>query len=192
MVSELNTKAIALTAVFTAIAIVLTPVAVPAGYLQGFFYRFWEIPLVAAFLLLGPKIGVTVTLLRTLAELTLFPSPAGILAPLFALLSTLAMLLGIYLGGMFLKHKAQVDEKYGVRSVGFYTAFGTLFRTICAPFVSYVIFRFFVGFSDVQVIALMPIFAVFALTLSLYTIPVGYLLAKVVSRSLKPGNRFDM
>jgi riboflavin transporter FmnP len=184
-----NTREIALTVVFTAIAIALTPVAVPAGYLQGFFYRFWEIPIVAAFLLLGPKIGVTVTLLRTLAELTLFPSPAGILAPLFALLGTLAMLLGIYLGGMLVKHRVPMDEKYGVRSIGSFTAFGALFRTICAPFVSYVMFRFFIGFSDAQLMPLMPIFAVFALTLSLYTIPIGYLLANVVSRSLKLGNQ---
>lgn len=185
----MNTREIALIIVFTAIAIALTPIAVPAGYLQGFFYRFWEIPIVAAFLLLGPKIGVVVTLLRTLAELTLFPGPAGILAPLFALLGTLAMLLGIFLGGRFLKHRAQVDEKYGVRSIGFYTAFGALFRTVCGPLVSYVLFRFFIGFSDVQVMPLMPVFAAFALTLSLYTIPVGYLIARVVSRSLKVGNQ---
>lgn len=185
----MNTREISLIIVFTAIAIALTPVAVPAGYLQGFFYRFWEIPLVAAFLLLGPKIGVTVTLLRTLAELTLFPGPAGILAPLFALLGTLAMLLGIYLGGRFVKPSTPVDEKYGVRLIGSCTAFGTLFRTVCGTLVSYVLFRFIIGFSDVEVIPLMPIFAVFALTLSLYTIPVGYLIARVVSRSLKVGNQ---
>jgi riboflavin transporter FmnP len=189
LVSELNTKAIALTAVFTAIAIVLTPVAVPAGYLQGFFYRFWEIPIVAAFLLLGPKIGVTVALLRTLAELTLFPGPTGILGPLFVFPVTLAMLLGIYLGGRLLKHRAPMDEKHGVMLIGSFTAFGGLFRTICAPFVSYVMFRLFIGFSDAQLIPLMPIFAIFAFTLSLYTIPIGYLLANVVSRSLKLGNQ---
>jgi len=184
-----NTREIALIIVFTAIAIALTPVAVPAGYLQGFFYRFWEIPLVAAFLLFGSKIGVTVTLLRTLAELTLFPGPAGILAPLFALLGTLAMLLGIYLGGKFVKHRAPVDEKFAVRLIGSCTVFGALFRTVCGTLVSYVLFRVFIGFSDVEVMPLIPIFAVFALTLSLYTIPVGYLIARVVSRSLKVGNQ---
>ena len=184
-----NTRELGLIVVFTAIAIALTPVAVPAGYLQGFFYRFWEIPIVAAFLLLGPKIGFTVTLLRTLAELTLFPSPAGILGPLFALPATLAMLLGIYLGGRFVKHVAPVDEKYGLRSIGSCTAFGTLFRTISGPLVSYVLFRFFIGFSDVQVMPLMPVFAAFALTLSLYTIPIGYLIARVVNTSLKVGHK---
>ena len=105
----MNTKEIALTMVFTAIAIVLTPIAVPAGYLLGFFYRFWEIPIVAAFLLLGPKIGVAVTLLRTLAELTLFPGPAGALGPIMVLPVTLAMLLGTYVGGVLLKRKAPLD-----------------------------------------------------------------------------------
>jgi hypothetical protein len=54
----LNTRAIALTIVFAALSIALTPVAIPAVYMIGFFYRFWEIPIVAAFLLLSPKIKV--------------------------------------------------------------------------------------------------------------------------------------
>jgi riboflavin transporter FmnP len=185
---KFNTREIALTIVFTALAIALNPVAIPATYLPGF-YRFWEIPIVAAFLLLGPKIGVAVTLLRTLAELTLFPGPAGILGPLFVLPVTLIMLFGIYLGGSLLKRKASQDKKLGVRPVTYFTALGALFRTVSAPFVMYAMYRFIIGFSDVRLMALMPLFAVFALTFSLYTIPLGYLIARVVSRSLKVGNQ---
>jgi riboflavin transporter FmnP len=81
-----NTRAIALTIVFTALAISLTTFGIPAVFLANFYFRFWEIPIVIAFLLLGPKIGVAVAVLRTLAELTLFPSPVGsFLGPLIAL-----------------------------------------------------------------------------------------------------------
>ena len=65
----------------------------------------------------------------------------------------------------------------------------TLFRTVSAPFVMYVMYRFIIGFTDVWLMGLMPLFAVFALTFSLYTIPLGYLIARVVSRSLKVGNQ---
>ncbi|TRO46451.1 hypothetical protein E2P60_05295 [Candidatus Bathyarchaeota archaeon] len=88
-----------------------------------------------------------------------------------------------------MKHRAPVDEKSAVRLIGSCTVFGALFRTVCGTLVSYVLFRVFIGFSDVEVMPLIPIFAVFALTLSLYTIPVGYLIARVVSRSLKVGNQ---
>jgi riboflavin transporter FmnP len=91
----LDTKAIALTIVFAALAIVLTPVAIPAGFLLGYFYRFWEIPIVVAFLLLGPKIGITVAVIRTIAELTLFLGPAGFLGPITAFGGTMSMLLGV-------------------------------------------------------------------------------------------------
>jgi riboflavin transporter FmnP len=184
-----NTREIALTITFAALAIALNPVAIPAVYVTGFYYRFWEIPIVAAFLLLGPKIGVTVAVLRTAAELTLFPSPAGILGPLFVLPVTLSMLLGVYSGGRLLKRKASQDENLGIKPVTYFTALGTLFRTATAPVVMYVMYHFFLSFSDIQIMALMPVFAVFALTLSLYTIPIGYIVARIVSRNLKVGNK---
>ena len=191
---KLNTRAIALTIAFAALTIALTPVAVPAVYLTGFFYRLWEIPIVAAFLLLGPKIGVTVAVLRTLAELTLFPGPTGVLGPPIALLLTLSMLLGIYSADRLLKRKASQDKNLGIKPVTYFTSFGTLCRTVVVPFVMYAMYRFLLplggpSFSDAQIMALMPAFMVFALTLSLYTIPVGYLIARTVGRNLKMGNQ---
>lgn len=185
----MNTREIALTITFAAVAIALNPVAIPAVYVTGFYYRFWEIPIVAAFLLLGPKMGVTVAVLRTVAALTLFPGPAGIFGSLFALPITLSMLLGVYSADRLLKRKASQDKNLGIKPVTYFTALGALFRTATAPFVMYAMYHFFLSFSDIQIMALMPVFAVFALTLSLYTIPVGYLIARTVSRNLKVGNQ---
>ena len=54
-------------------------------------FHFWEIPIIVAFLMFGLKIGVTVAVLRTLAALTLFPTPAGFVAPPITLLATLGI-----------------------------------------------------------------------------------------------------
>jgi riboflavin transporter FmnP len=191
---NLNTKAIALTIVFAALAIALSPIAIPAGYLSGFFYRFWEIPIVAAFLLLGPKSGVIVAVLRTVAELTLFTSPAGVLGPPVTFLVTLNMLLGVYAAYRLLKRKASQDENLGSKPVMYFTALGTFSRVVLSTFVTYVLFRFLLplvgfSFSDTQIMALIPVVMLFDLTLSLYTIPIGYLMARIVSRNLKIGNQ---
>ena len=191
---KLNTRAIALTIVFTALAIALSPIAIPAGYLPGFFYRFWEIPIVAAFLLLGPKSGVIVAVLRTVAALTLLPGPAGVIGPPVTFLVTLNMLLGVYAADRLLKRKTSQDENRGTKPVLYFTALGTLTRVALSTFVTYVLFRFLLplvglSFSDTQIMALIPVVMLFDLTLSLYTIPIGYLIARIVNRNLKIGNQ---
>ena len=191
----MNARAIALTIVFTALAIALNPVAIPAGYLPGSFYRFWEIPIVAAFLLLGPKSGVTVAVLRTVAEMTLFPGPVGFLGPPLALLGTLGMLLGVYSADRLLKRKASQDKNLGTKPVTYFTALGTFSRVAISPFVAIILYRVLLplvaglSFSDAQIMALIPFVMLLALTLSLYTIPIGYLIARIVGRNLKVGNQ---
>jgi riboflavin transporter FmnP len=188
---SLDTRAIALTIVFTALSIALTPVGVPALYMVGFFYRFWEIPIVMAFLLLGAKSGVTVALLRTLAELTLIPGPAPVLGPigpLTALGGTLGMLLGLYVAGWLLKRRASQDRDSGIKSGTYYTALGSLFRMLVAPFVMYPVWRF-LSLSDAVIMGLVPPLMLFAFTLCLYTIPIGYLIARIVNKTLAVGNR---
>jgi riboflavin transporter FmnP len=187
-----NTRAIALTIVFTALAISLTTFGLPAVFLPNVYFRFWEIPIVIAFLLLGPKIGVTVAVLRTLAELTLFPSPVGsFLGPLTALGGTLSMLLGVYSATWLLKRKVSRNRLSGTKLVIYFTVLGTLFRAAIVPFIMYPVWRFFLPLtlSDAQIIVLMPPLMLFVLTLCLYTIPVGYLIARTISRNLNIGNQ---
>lgn len=187
----LNTKVISLTIVFAALAIALTPIAIPAGYI-GFFYRFWEIPIVAAFLLFGPEVGVTVAVLRTLAELTLFPGPIpgvlGFLGALAALGGTLSMLLGLHLAGWLLKRRASQDENSGIKPGTYYTALGGLLRMLIVPFVMYPVWRF-LSLSDAVIIGFVPPLMLFAFTLCLYTIPIGYLIATMVNKALAVGKR---
>jgi len=190
-----NARAIALTIVFAAVAIALNPVLIPAVFLPRFYFRFWEIPIVIAFLLLGPKSGVIVALLNTIAQLTIFLGPAGILGPPVALIGTLIMLLGLYVADRLLKRKASRNENLGKRPIAYFTALGTFFRMAFAcPFVTYLAYGFLlplVGFrfTEPEIIALIPLVLLFDLILSLITIPPAYLIARIVSRNLKVGNQ---
>ncbi len=188
----MDTKAIALTIVFAAVAIALTPIAVPAGFMVGYYFRFWEIPIVVAFLLLSPKIGVLVAALRALAELTLLPTPAGFLGPITSFGGTLAMLLGVYVAGWLLKRKQfkPQGKRFGIAAVTLLSAFGALSRASIVPFIMYPVYRFFAprAFTDAQIMVLVPGIMVFAAILALYTIAVGYLIAKTINRSLGVGN----
>jgi riboflavin transporter FmnP len=190
----LNTKTIALIIVFTALAIVLNPVGVPAVFLHGFYFRFWEIPIVVAFLLLGPKIGVTVAVLRTLSEMTLFPGPAVFIGPPITLLSTLGMLLGLYIANRLLRHKGSNNITHGIKPVTYFTALGTLVRMSFTPFLTYILYSFLLPIVGINVpqsaiMGLIPLVLLFDLILSLYTIPAGYIIARIVSRNLKVGNQ---
>jgi riboflavin transporter FmnP len=93
----LDSRAIAAIIVFSALAIVLnlSPIKIPAPYAPFLIYQIWEVPLVAAFLLYGPPVGIVVSGVNTLALLILFPG-ALITGPLYDLIAVLSMLFGIY------------------------------------------------------------------------------------------------
>ncbi len=182
----MNTKAVALTIVFTALALALTPIAVPAVFLRATFYRFWEIPAVMALFLVSPLSGVAVALLRVLGEMTLFPGPLGVIGPLSTVLPTLGMLFGVYLAGRLLNRRGLKEGKWG-KPLLFFTAFGSLMRMAVAPVVMYPIYRFVGNLPDVTIMGIMPLLEVFALTLCIYTISSAYIIARLVHRTLGVG-----
>ena len=170
----------------------MDPIRIPSGYLLGISYRFSEIPILAAFLMFGPKIGISIAALNLPAEIVMFPSPSMILGVPFVFILTLCMLIGVYFASRLLKSKetqATDDRKKGL----YYTIFGSLFRTAVAPFIMAFVYKFvlpIVGFQllDMQILALMPALAFYALTFSLYTIPIGYIIARIVGKNLKVGS----
>jgi riboflavin transporter FmnP len=189
-----ESRKIALVIVFSALTIVLDPIRVPSVYLMGVSYRFCEIPIVAASILFGLEIGIPVAIMNMVIEIILFPNPASIIGVPFVFILTLSMLFGIHIAFKLFKHKATKNANSGITQVKYFTLLGTLFRTAPAPFVVGFLYRFMfpiVGLdpSDEIIIGLMPAFAFYAFTFSLYTIPIGYLIAKTVSRSLKENNR---
>ena len=190
----MNTKAISLTITFAALTIALDPIRVPSVILPGVYFRFCEIIIVVAFLLLGSAIAISIAGLNTLAEIILFPGPAVLVGRPLVFMLTLSMLFGIYLAGTFLKRKAVQNQNHKLKPIIYYTALGALFRAAVAPLLNYPMWRFVVPalaglpLSFEQVIALMPAFMLYAIVFCLYTIPIGYFIARIVGRSLKIGN----
>jgi riboflavin transporter FmnP len=89
---NLNTKAIALIIAFTALTIALDPLRVPSVILPGVYFRFCEIIIVVAFLLLGSAIAISIAALNTLVEIILFPGPTVLVGRPLVFLLTLCML----------------------------------------------------------------------------------------------------
>jgi riboflavin transporter FmnP len=190
-----NSKEIALIITFAALTIALDPIRIPSVYLPGVYYRFCEIPVVVAFLLFGPGIGISIAGLNVFAEMVIFPGPTVIVGRPAVFVLVLSMFLGLFTARKLLKRKAQHYSNAMLKPVLYYTAFGALVRTVVAPLTNYPLYRYLiplfagVRLSDAQVMAMVPAFMVYALTFSLYTIPIGYLIARVVGRNMKLGNQ---
>lgn len=188
----MNAKSIALIASFAAVAIGLNVVRIPTVYWPGFFYSLYEIPVVIAFLLFGFKIGILVQVLHTAGQLLLFPvGPGGFAAYPMGIVAMLLNFVGLYAGSRFLARKAVSMDVGGRKPPIYLTAFTVATRGGLMPFVDYgVLYHFLlplVGFSIPETVtsALVPFFILYNVTVPLYTIPIGYIVSKTVSRHLK-------
>lgn len=191
----MNTKTLALTIVFAAVTVALNPaisgMAVPAPYAGFLFYQIWEIPIVVAFLLIGPKYGAAISIVNTAVLLAIFPgaSPTG---PFYNLAACLSMLLGIDLAYKLISRKQKTENstfRYGTKLIAFSTVLGIIFRVAFMSVVNYVFLRYPPPFGyampEAAVVASLPLIGFFNATLALYTIPIALLIAKVVSSNLK-------
>jgi riboflavin transporter FmnP len=194
----MNTKTLALTIVFAVVTIILNPaftnIVFPFPLATFLFFQIWEIPIVIAFILIGPKSGVTITIINTLVLLAVFPgaSPTG---PFYNLAAVLSMLLGIYLAYKLVASKQKTENstfRCGTIIAAVSTALGTIFRVGIMSIVNYVFLRFPppVGYSytEAAILPFIPIVGVFNAIIALYTIPIGLIIANVVKSNLKLQN----
>ena len=76
----MNTKRLAATIVFAALTVALNPavsgIGVPAPYAPYLIYGLWEIPIVAAFLLLSPASAIAIAVLNSAVLLPFFLVPS--------------------------------------------------------------------------------------------------------------------
>ena len=200
----MNTKRLALIIIFVALTTALNIAGpkIPAPYAPFLYYQIWEIPIVAAFLTVGPKTGLSVAGLNTLILLAVFPGalPTG---PFYNLIAELAMLIGIYTAykiatlkcptekiGSFLK-----QHKLGL-SIST-TALGITTRVIITTVANYFLiaqpspigFGSFFSFAGLggqrAVLAFLPFSVLFNATIALYTIPIGLIVAIAVNSNFK-------
>jgi riboflavin transporter FmnP len=183
----MKTKTIALISVFAAITVLLagSPLKLDAPYAPFLKYQIWEIPIVAVVLLFGLAAGVLVVILNTLVLFVVFPGdlPTG---PLYNLIAVLTMLLGISIAEALAK---RYRLKHETVTATMSTVCGMVLRTAVMSLVNYVVLRFPypVGYSlpEMVIIGYIPLIAVFNATLTLYTVPLGYFVAKAPGNSVK-------
>jgi riboflavin transporter FmnP len=194
----MNTKTIAITIVFAALTVALNPVftgiGVPAPYAPFLIYQIWEIPIVAAFLLINPKSGIAISILNAAALLALFPG-ALLLGPFYNLVAVLSMLSGIYIVHKILTHGISQEKTKNValqletKLITLSTVIGITFRVGIMSVVNYIVLRYPppIGYStpEAAIIASLPLIGLFNATLALYTIPLGHVIADAIRSNLK-------
>jgi riboflavin transporter FmnP len=179
-----STQKITGIALFTAVSVVLTKVYFPAPYALFLQYEIWEIPITIAFLMLGIRAGVLVTI-ANFVILLLVNQGALITGPLYNLVAILSMLLGIGIA-----HKAIARSRRGFSAIlSGATFLGIVFRTTVMVLFNGIFLRFPypIGFgipSSAIPLSLVPI-AFFNASLALYTIPLSYWALNAVSSRYK-------
>ena len=193
----MNTKTLALTIVFAALAIALNPtftyIGFYAPFAQGLIYQIWEIPIVVAFLIISPAAGIVISLVNTAVLFAIYPGalPTG---PIYNLAATLSMQIGIFSTHIIAKRVSRrkpekEDSELGAKWAAVSTAMGILTRV---AFMSGILYFALpqpspIGFSFplTATIAYLPFAAFFNATLALYTIPIGYFIANRIQKILK-------
>ncbi len=190
----MNTKEITLTITFAAIAIGLNIIKIPTVYWPGNFYNFNDIPIVVAFLLFGPKIGILVGTLHLAGQELLFPmGPVYMVVYPIGFLALLIMLFGTYLATRYISMRNTVAKPGNARKQTIYlTAFAAASRGGIMPFFSYgvlyhILFPAVAGIRipEAGIAALVPGFVLYNVTVALYTIPIAYIIATRTRKSLE-------
>jgi riboflavin transporter FmnP len=190
----MNARSIALITTFAAIAIALNTIRIPTIYWPGFSYHFSEIPIVVAFLLFGPTVGVLVDVLHIAGQLLFFPvGPVGFVVYPMGFVAVLLMLAGVYLASRFTSRKVGSEKPLSEKKRTIYlTAFAAAIRGGIMPFLTYgvlyhALLPLVLGTSipEAYIIALVPSFVLYNVTLPLYTVPIAYFVATKVGRYLK-------
>jgi riboflavin transporter FmnP len=189
----MKTKTLALTIVFAALTIALNPtftkIAFAAPFATFLFYQIWEIPIVAALILVGFKAAASISVINTAVLLAVFPgaSPTG---PFYNLAAALSMMVGIYIAHRLVSRlKTESPLEHGTLVITSATALGILFRVGVMTLVNYALLRYpqplGYGYDELGILASLPLIGFFNATLALYTIPIAYIIANVIKKNLK-------
>jgi riboflavin transporter FmnP len=186
----------ALIIAFAALAIVLNPaisgVGVPFLF-TGLIYDIWEIAIMTAFLLMGFKSGISVAFLNAAFLLSVYPGPSRLLFPLVNTLAVSGMMVGVYFASKLTRKNSQDQSPSETRKITLSTALAVIFRLIVMLPIVYVLLHFHIGATPPSESAIFmiafPLQTFFNVTITLYTIPVSYFIAKTVSKNLKIGTK---
>lgn len=192
----MNTKTLALIIVFAALTIALNVAGpkIPAPYAPFLYYQVWEIPIVIAFLMLGPASGIIIAAINTGILVVVFPGPL-LLGPVYNLIAVLSMLLGVYLPykvGTRNREKEDLAQflKAHTKMISILaTALGIIVRVAVTTVTNY----FFIqqsppvgfSYSPSAALAFLPLSAIFNATVALYTVPIAIVVVAAVASRYK-------
>ncbi len=192
----MDTKRLTLIIIFIALTTALSigGPKIPAPYAPFLYYQLWEIPIVVAFLAIGPKAGVTVTIINTLILLAVFPGSLPI-GPIYNLDAVLAMLLGIYIPYKIATRKCPTEklssflrQHLKLISVSA-TALGIILRVLVTTPINYfalqLTYPFGFGLNSTGSLVLLPEIAFFNATVALYTIPAALAVVVAITSRFK-------
>ncbi len=189
----MDTKLVALVAVFAALTVALSPwvsrIAVPS-FVPGLAYNLFELPIVIALLLLGLKPGVAAGMIASLALLPLHPIYSGV----WGILAWLSTILGVYVGYKLVNRSSQQGKKSSAgKTVLSITVVAIIVRTVIMAVQNYALLRYpypiGLDLSEAAIVAMIPPIAIFNATQPLVVVPLGYFLAKLISSRLRIGNK---
>jgi len=182
-----KSRQLSLIALLTAIAIILNlAISFPAPFAGFLDYEVWEVPIVLALLLMGPRSGITVALLNS-AVLELVKPGALPTGPLYNFAAIVSMFLGILTA-----QRAAASRRSRIAALlALSTALGVLTRTAIMTVVNAIILPlpYPIGFGSFgvttsEVPALLVLIGLFNFTVALYTIPLAYSIQRAI------GNRY--
>jgi riboflavin transporter FmnP len=189
----MNARAVSLITTFAALAIVLNTIRIPTFYWPGWFYTLSDIPVIAAFLIYGFRIGILVEVLHIAGQEIFFPvGPGGLVVYPMGLLVVPIMVVGIYFAKKFVAHKTAVTNQVSEKKATIYlTGFAVAFRGSIMPVVDFfVLYQILLPIVLGRVIpvtfvmGLVPAFIIYNITSALYAVPVAYFIAKRVIKIL--------
>lgn len=190
----MNTKELATTIVFAALTVALNPgvvpaTGVPAPYAPFLIYGLWEIPIVAAFILISPTSGIIISILNAAVLFAFFPGPLPT-GPFYNLIALFSMLLGLYIAQRFINHDGTNQQKV-LKFAAASTILGIILRVAVMTVVNYITLQqpYPIGFDLEEMAVLvtyLPATALFNGTVALYSVPMGEFIANVVKSRLKP------
>lgn len=190
----MNAKSIALVITFAAAAITLNVIRIPTIFYPGAYFQFGQIPIVIAFLLFGPRVGIFVGLINLVGGITLFPIGAGTFIVYPAdFLSSLLMFAGIELVSRIRNNYKKLGISQFFKKPAVASILGALvLRTSIMPFydfavVYHILVPIFFGIrpSEVYIWGLVPAFVVYNAIVSFYIVSTAYIIAAKTSKPLK-------
>jgi riboflavin transporter FmnP len=190
----MDAKSIALITIFAALAIVLNAVRIPTFYWGNYVYTLSEIPVLAAFLIYGLKIGLLVEVIHIAGQEMFFPvGVGGIVVYPMGLIVMPLMVFGIYLAKKLINRKSasenQISEK---RKAIYYAGIVAAVRGGLMPFADYfILYNFLLPlvldrvFPSAYLAGLVPAFIIYNVTCALYAVPIAYFVARQASKHLR-------